>query len=262
MKQIKTSVTHFLFVVIFIAFCTCFSNNLSAQGITTYQYRQVSANNTDEFIKRETTYWSKVARAAIDKGTLTFWALLERVDGSDMRNSPNYLFINTYRSIDTGNVWNAIAVFPKISMDKMETGSISTVTSQYFMQGQNWEQATKAVPANDFKYVIMVYHNSSDPGNFIALEKRHWAPFIKAAMDNKETAQVGWGNASVLSPSGADIKFNTVSYDLFPTLGTALLQDWNSNTKFPTTGLDSLSKIATTMPGREIYRVVKVESKD
>ena len=262
MKQIKTTILHLLNVSVFTALCACFSNNASAQAITTYQYRQVSAKNTDEFVKRETTYWSKVARAAINKGTLTFWALLERVDGSDIRNSPNYLFINTYRSIDTGNVWNAIAVFPKITMDKMETYSMSTVTSQYFLQDQNWEQATKAVPASDFKYVIMVYHNSSDPGNFIAMEKRHWAPFIKAAMDNKQTAQVGWGNATVLSPSGADIKFNTVSYDLFPTLQTALLQDWNSNTKFPTAGLDSLSKITATMPSREIYRIVKVEAKD
>jgi len=64
-----------------------------------------------------------------------------------------------------------------------------------------------------------------------------------------------------LSPSGADIKFNTVSYDLFSTLKAALLQDWNTNTKFPTTGLDSLNKIAVTMPSREIYRIVKVEAK-
>jgi len=257
----RTFTTHLLYVILFMALCTGFSKNLSAQNITTYQYRHVSPNNAEEFVKRETTYWSKVARAAIDKGTLTFWALLERVDGSDMLNSPNYLFVNTYTSVDTGDVWNATAVFPQISMDKMETNSISTVTSQYFLQDENWEQATKAVPATDFNYIIMVYHNSSQPGNFIAMEKRHWAPFIKTAMDNKETAQVAWGNAYVLSPSGADIKFNTVSYDLFSTLKAALLQDWNTNTKFPTTGLDSLNKIAVTMPSREIYRIVKVEAK-
>jgi len=237
---------------------------LSAQEITLYQYRQVPSGKTDEFIKRETTYWSKVARRAIDKGTLTFWALLERVDGSDVQNAPNFLFINTYTNIDgnMGAVWNATAAFPNIPMAKMETGSLSKVTAQFYLKDRNWEQYSKAVPAKDFNYVIMVYHNSSDPDNFVAMEKRHWAPFIKSAMDSKETAQVGWGNASVLSPSGVDVKFNTVSYDLFPTFQAALLQEWNPNTKFPTAGLDSLGKIAPNMPGREIYRIVKVEAKN
>jgi len=260
MKQ-KISAGHFMHAILFIAFFTCLNQKLCAQGISTYQYRQVSAANAEEFVKRETTYWSKVARTAIDKGTLTFWALLEKVDGSDMPNSPNFLFINTYTNIDTGDVWNATAVFPDIPISKMETGSISAVTSQFYLQSQGWEQNSK-VPTSDYNYIIMVYHNSSDPGSFIAMERRHWAPFIKSAMDNKQTAQVAWGNAIVLDPSGPDIKFNSVSYDLFPTLQTALLQNWDPATKFPTTGLDSLTKMSASIPGREIYRIVKVEAKN
>jgi len=260
MKQ-KVSTRNFVHVILFIAFIAGLNQKLSAQGITTYQYRQVSAANSEEFVKRETTYWSKVARTAIDKGTLTFWALLEKVDGSDMPNSPNFLFINTYPNIDTGDVWNATAVFPDIPISKMETGSISAVTSQFYLQSQGWEQNSK-VPTSDYNYIIMVYHNSSDPNNFVAMENRHWAPFIKSAMDNKQTAQVAWGNAIVLDPSGPDVKFNSVSYDLFPTLQTALLQNWDPATKFPTTGLDSLTKMSASIPGREIYRIVKVEAKN
>src|SRR5688572_4569265 len=146
MKQKKLSITLFVHVILMMAFSTAFQT-LSAQEITTYQYRQVSPNNSEEFIKRETTYWSKVARKAIDKGTLTFWALLQKVDGSDIQNSSNFLFINTYTNIDgnMGEVWNATAVFPNIPIAKMETGSISKVTSQYYLQDQNWEQNSKAV---------------------------------------------------------------------------------------------------------------------
>ena len=135
MKQ-KISAGNFMHAILFIAFFTCLNQKLCAQGISTYQYRQVSAANAEEFVKRETTYWSKVARTAIDKGTLTFWALLEKVDGSDMPNSPNFLFINTYTNIDTGDVWNATATFPNIPISKMETGSISMVTSQFFLQSR------------------------------------------------------------------------------------------------------------------------------
>src|SRR6478609_6041117 len=102
MTQSKTTSTKGLRLGLLTAICLLLSLTLVAQYITTYQYRQVSPDKTGEFVKRETTYWSKVARKAIDKGTLTFWALLEKVDGSDMPNSPNFLFINTYTNVDTG----------------------------------------------------------------------------------------------------------------------------------------------------------------
>jgi hypothetical protein len=263
MTQSKTASTKGLRLSLFTAICLLLSLTLVAQDITTYQYRQVSPDKTGEFIKRETTYWSKVARKAIDKGTLTFWALLERVDGADVQNAPNFLFINTYTNVDgnMGSLWDPTTLFPKIPVSQISTNAISKVTGEYFLQSQGWQQSGKAVPDKDFQYIIMVYHNSSNPGNFIEMENRHWSPFIKAAMDNSETKQMAWGNAAVLSPSGPDVKFNSVSYDLFPTLQSALMQAWSPNTKFPTAGLDSLAKIASSMPAREIYRIVKVEAK-
>ncbi len=241
-----------------------FSPTIKAQEITTYQYRQVAPDKIDEFIKRETTYWSKVARKAIDKGTLTFWGLFEKVGGYDIQNSSNFLFINTYKDIDgnMGDVWNATAANPNIPLAKMETNSISKVTSDIFFSNGGWQQSAKAKPATDFKYVVMNYHNSSDPDNFIAIEKNQWGPFIQSSMDNNGTKQVAWGNATVLSPTGGDMKFNSISFDLFPTLKSALMQSWSPNTKFPTAGLDSLQKISLNPAARVVYRVVKVESKN
>ena len=83
----KISFTKFLYGIFFMALILSCDKSLQAQGITTYQYRQVAADKIDEFIKRETTYWSKVARKAIDKGTLTFWGLFEKVGGNDIGNS-------------------------------------------------------------------------------------------------------------------------------------------------------------------------------
>jgi hypothetical protein len=62
-------------VVLFLVLILSATNTLVAQGITTYQYRRVPSDKQAEFIKRETTYWSKVAQKAIDNGTLTFWGL-------------------------------------------------------------------------------------------------------------------------------------------------------------------------------------------
>ena len=254
-----------LCALFFTAIIVSGSHKLYAQDITMYQYRYVAPDKTAEFIKRETTYWSKVARKAIDKGTLTFWGLFEKVGSSDEQNSPNFLFINTYKDIDgnMGDIWNATPAFPGIPMAKMETNSISKTTSTVFLtSGDGWEQSSKAVPAKDFNYVVMNYHNSSNSFDFVGIEKRQWGPFIKSAMDNNQTPQVGWGNAMVLSPIGGDMKFNCVSYDLFPKLKAALMPNWSSDIKFPTTGLDSLQKISLNMPATVVYRVVKVESKN
>jgi hypothetical protein len=247
-------------LLVFIAL----SSDTIAQEITTMQFRRVAPDKTNEFVKRETTYWSKVARKAIDKGVMSFWALFERVDGSDMDKEPNFLFINTYPNMDAddSDVWNPATLFPTIPVAKIETYSMSEVTSQFFLRDQGWEQSSHTNPSKDFNYMIMVYHNSSDPNGFIEMEKRHWAPFIKSSMDAKQTAQVGWGNSLVLAPSGNNVRFNSVSYDLFPTLKSALLQEWTTGVKFPETGLDSLMKMTKSMPDRELYRLVKVETKN
>ena len=76
-------------------------------------------------------------------------------------------------------------------------------------------------------------------------------------MDKNQTKQVGWGNATVLSPTGGDMKFNTISYDLFRTLQDALLTPWDPATVFPD-NLDMFGKMRTNESARVVYRVVKV----
>jgi hypothetical protein len=243
-----------------LAFLLGIQISLLAQ-ITSYQYRRVPEDKIAEFIKRETTYWSKVAQKAVDNKKMTFWALLEKVGGYDLPNSSNFLFINTFPNIDsTGDIWSTAESIAGVKMNEMETGSLSTTTSQFFLHDEDWAQSAKANPANDFNYVVMNYHNSSLPDSFIRLEKKYWKPFIQAAMDKKQTTQMAWGNAIILSPSGEDIKFNTVSYDLFPTLQQALMTTWDPKIVFPTKGLTMLDKIRVNRPATIVYRVVKVVS--
>src|SRR5688572_21714016 len=143
-----------LMLVLFTA-STCFAT--TAQEITTFQYRRVPPEKTEEFLKRETTYWSKVAKQAIDKGAMSFWGLFERVDGAD--NEPNYLFMNTYPDMDAdnGDIWNPAKLFPTIPVSKIETYSMSRVTNQFFLRDQAWEQASHIKPEKDFNYMIIVY---------------------------------------------------------------------------------------------------------
>ncbi len=56
------------------AFVSVIPSSLAAQerSITCYQYRRVPDEKREEFIKRETMYWSKVAEKAVKEKTMTF----------------------------------------------------------------------------------------------------------------------------------------------------------------------------------------------
>ena len=234
-----------------------------AQGanpsITIFQYRQVPADKVAEFVYRETTYWSKVAEKAVDAKKMTLWVLLEQVGGYDLPNSSNFLFVNTVSNVDAlDDIFNAAAVFPNVPTESISTDGMSTTTSQLFLQdggslvvaaGTEWER--------DFKYVTISYHNSSNAAEFVAIERQVWAPFIKTAMDTKQTRQRGWTDASVLAPLGDHIKFNSVSADFFPSLQAALMH-WQPGVVFPTEGLAKLDKLRLNRTSTSIYRIVQL----
>ena len=249
-----------------ILFFTCLQFTSSAQenrSITVYQYRRVPNDKISEFIRRETTYWSKVADRAIKNKTMTFWALLEKVGGYDLPNSSNYLFVNTFPDIDKVDaVFGSPEKITGVPLAKMETNSISTTTSQFFLHDQGWQQAANANPAKDFNYVVLIYHDTNYPDSLIALENKYWAPFIKTAMDNKQTPQVAWGNATILSPSGEDIKFTTVSYDLYKTMRDALMPNWDPKIVFPNEGLGKINSLEVNRRGSVVYRIVKMVSSE
>ena len=246
------------FIILFTAIQVK-SQTQTDRSITVYQYRRVPNDKIAEFIRRETTYWSKVAEHAVKNKTMTFWALLEKQGDYDMPNTSNYLFINTFPDIDkVGDVFGSAEKITGVPLAKMETNSMSTTTSQIFVHGEDWQQVANANPPKDFNYVVMIYHNTNYPDSLIGLEKTYWSPFIKKAMDSKLTPQVAWGNAVVLSPSGDNIKFNTISYDLYKTLQDALMPVMNPNIQFPNEGLGKINAIEINRRGSVIYRVVKV----
>jgi hypothetical protein len=267
MKSSKHGIQFLIFCMSVIAFILVFQTKVQAQtaapdkSVTVYQYRRVPNDKIDEFIKRETTYWSKVAQKAVDNKTMSFWALFEKVGGFDLPNSSNYLFINTYPDIDKAmSMWsNSDAeAAAGVKMADMEDYSFTTTTSEFYLHGREWAQAAKAVPAKDFNWVEFVYHNTDYPDSLIGLEKKYWQPFIKAAMDKGQTPQVAWGNAVVLAPLGDNIKFTTVSYDLYKTLGDALMPTIDPKLVYPAKGLGMIGKIETSRRGISLYRVVKV----
>lgn len=249
-------------VTLLFAFLFSFKMNAQDQedtGISVYQYRQVPSDQMEEFIERETKYWSKVAEKAISKGNLTFWALLQKVGGFDEPNSSNILFINTYKDIDAAaGIWDPTEVWPNVAMDQMETYSMSKLMHSLFVKPAVWVEANNVNLETDFNYVKMIYHNTSNPGNLIALEDKHWGTFIKSSMDSGKTKQKAWGNGMILSPSGPNMKANTISYDIYSSLKEALDPSWDENTVFPNEGLTEIGALEIDQRTSYVYRIIKV----
>lgn len=241
-----------------------FSFKMNAQddrdtGISVHQYRQVPPDQMEEFIERETKYWSKVAENAVAKGNLTFWALLQKVGGFDEPNSSNILFINTYNDIDAmAGIWDPTTVWPNVPMEQMETYSMGKLMHTVFIKPAVHVEAKNAVPENDYNFVKMIYHNASNPGNLIELEDKYWTPFIQSAMDSGKTKQKAWGNGMILSPSNPKMKANTISYDIYDSLKEALYPTWDENTVFPTDGLTEINELEMDQRTSYVYRIIKV----
>ncbi len=252
----KSRITFFMATLL----CLSFFVQLQAQDpISIFQFRQVPNDKIAEFIHRETTYWAEVAQKAIDKGNLMTWALFQKVGGYDIPNSSNFLFINVMNDINAkmGDIWNARAVFPDVPMEQMSTWEMSTVTSQAFVRTYPMIKAPSANPEEDFNFLKINFWKSSDPNSFVDLEQAHWAPFIKSEMAKPGVSQVGWSNALIINPRGPKVPANSMSFDLYPTLGDLLTPKWSEGVEFPMEHLNKLREI-TESRTEAIYRIIKV----
>jgi hypothetical protein len=76
-------------------------------------------------------------------------------------------------------------------------------------------------------------------------------------MDNRQTDMVAWGNAKLLSPLGENVKFTTVSYDVFRTLQETLMPHADPKLTFPSKDMATIIDLELSRREYIIYRVVK-----
>ena len=125
-----------------IYFCSCgillgSIFELSAK-VTVIQRRLVQPENIEEFISRETTFWSEVAQKAVDDGKMAQWSLWQKVDGIDIDEDHNFIFINSFmepNDLDHINeIWDYTSVFPNKKPEQVSTSHLSTVKDMLFYE--------------------------------------------------------------------------------------------------------------------------------
>lgn len=51
-------------------------------------------------------------------------------------------------------------------MAKMSTDAMGKVTGEVYVVNDGWQESTKVNPEKDYQYVLINYHNSSNPSEF------------------------------------------------------------------------------------------------
>lgn len=182
------------------------------------QYRHVPAEHDAKFLERETKHWSKVAAEAVKKGQMTSWSLWRKVGVLNSEStSPNYVFVNSYSSLDQldGNPWgDNMAALGNIKPEDIETSSFTTTTFDYYIQSE-------AFVAGDYKYALVNYAKPVNLGAFIEENKTLWKPFHETSIKNGG-GMTYWGMSSVIYPGGNQDRFSVFTVDGFNKLSTAM----------------------------------------
>jgi hypothetical protein len=237
--------------------------SMMAQGITTHQYRRVEPQNMAEYLKRETTYWQKLAESEVTKGNLTFWAILQKVGGLDQENGSNILIVNSFNNMDTANdIWgNVQALFPDKKMEDINTDGLAKNTATIFLRDlNNHVQGANVDPEKDFNYVYILYHNSKDMAKHLTFEAEKWKPMAKKAMDEGKTTMKGWGNSVVVSPESNKFPYSSSSYDLYASVTDALGPGFSEDFVWPDNFFADVTDNPAGPRHKNLYRIVAVVS--
>jgi len=218
MRQFITLVTALL----------CFTVTFG-QAVQYVQYRQVPLDKQAEFVEKETKYWAKVAKAAIDKGLMEHWSLWRKIGVTSM-DGPNYAFVNRFaslESIDQEAIWSDenVAAMGANPAD-VETQSFAPTFMDY------WFQIEAVVPGNS-KYAIVNYAMPDNRGAFIEENKALWMPMHKKNIEAGNFGMSSWATMSVIYPRGNNARFSVATVDGFNSMKDAMnYLSYQPNTEF------------------------------
>lgn len=187
----------------------CFSQ------VSYLQYRKVPADREAEFVEKETKYWSKVAKDAIDKGLMTGWSLWRKV-GVTNEDAPNYVFVNSFASLDEmdlNEVWDEENLNTVLGVDpsSVETNSFTTIPFDYWLQ-------LEAVIPGEYDYALVNYAMPESRAAFIEENKTLWQPLHQSSIEKGEMGMTSWGMMSVIYPGGSNARFSVMTWDGFNTM--------------------------------------------
>ncbi|MFZ9057535.1 MAG: hypothetical protein EBT72_05235 [Flavobacteriia bacterium] len=232
-----------------IALIFVFTTTLNAQ-VSSFMYVKVAPENQAEFERIEMTYWSQIAKKAIDEGKMQAWGMMRKVGMAG--SEANYLFVNIFKDFEqaanSNSIWDA-------SVIGMNNSDIQT-TSMREMIGLHYYQIEGAIQGAG-KYSV---HNYARPANlegFVTENLKLWKPFFEKNMKAKKTKQTNWGIGTRIYPAGSESGATVFTRDGYENLADAMesLRYQPSGNSIYTSVLNK-SKMSEYAPDGFTHRVI------
>ena len=175
-------------------------------------YVSVASEDIAEFERKETTYWSKVKKGAIDRGEQNLWLLMRKV-GTAGNNDVNYAFVNGYPSLEamTSTSWNA----ESLGFDVQDAMSPYTVYEIH-----NYKVLDQ-VPGEGGKYSVWNYARPKNMKGFVSENQNLWKPMMEKSIKEDKTGLTNWGIGAKIYPMGQD-ESTVMTWDGYKTLVDAM----------------------------------------
>jgi hypothetical protein len=231
------------------ALLTAISASLPAQPLQGGSYHSVACfkvkpESTADFRPFVSDQWHKVAQARVNNGEITTWYLLRAVLPQGTSAACDFV---------------TVAIFPgaprlagpeEINAILQKSGnSVSTLVSLAIFRNEAGDGSPKIGDYFKVNYTKV----PGDIGEWAAFEKKNWLPVAQAL--NKNGATSAWSlNVQVL-PNGADLPYQAVTIDVFPTMDAV----FNEDNSIPNTfkALYPKTDMRTFMAGFEKISTIK-----
>ncbi len=183
--------------------------------VSSFMYVKVAPEDQAEFERIEMTYWSQIAKKAIDAGKMQAWGMMRKVGMAG--SEANYLFINIFKDFEqatnANGIWDPAVI--GMHLNDIETQSMRTLIGWHYYQIEGSIQGSG-------KYSI---HNYASPANlegFVSENLNLWKPFFEQNIKNNRTKQKNWGIGTRVYPAGSASGATVFTRDGFDTLADAL----------------------------------------
>ena len=243
---------------ILLAFVCCFFWQVNAQQqVFAYDYRNVPEDELKTFMGNEAMYWSKIHANLVKKGTINGWAMCRRING--LASEPNIYFFYGFGTLENrdkmGEDWSQAEKEVRSSMDKEKLAMIDERLKQKkYRVGQVLLQRSSSVNMGqgEWNYLVHNYAKASNVTQFLEGQEKYFKPFFEENITAKNTKQVFWYTAAVLSPRGNGYNWNCYTVDAFKNYSD-IFNAWNTTPNWPEEGMAEVIKF---LPEGNFYKSV------
>ena len=184
-------------------------------------------------------YWSEVAQKAIDDGKMAEWSFWQKVDGVDVDQDHNFIFINSFENPEDldrmDEIWDFKAVFPNKRPDQISTSHLSITKDQLFYERVAFSFQSRP------NFIRINYARTTNVSDYLELEQTEWFPYVQAHMTLGSTNVVSWTLSELVMPRGRDIGHEAITIDGFAKLSDSLFTHYGPEVMFP--DMDALQAV-------------------